>query len=130
MKWTFPIEYSIRFKHPEINSPSYIKLTSQTLYIQFYDVGTHELLPISQKPLKISNWNFTCILQGYIGIRKYQYLNFEQVPHLDPKSHGWSHLSLRSLFCLFMSGLFTQVLQYIVSHRIANKFDNKKGVTQ
>ena len=24
--------------------------------------------------------------------QKYQYLNFDQVPHLDPKSHGWSHI--------------------------------------
>ena len=69
-----------------------LTLTSQTLYIRFHDVGTYELLPISQKPLKISNRNFTCILQGYIGIRKYQYLNFDQIPHLDPKSHGWSHI--------------------------------------
>ena len=71
-----------------------LTLTSQTLYIQFHDVGTYELLPISQKSLKISNWNFTCILQRYIGIRKYQYLNFDQVPHLDPKSHGWSHIEI------------------------------------
>ena len=69
-----------------------LTLTSQTLYIQFYDVGTYELLPISQKPLKISNWNFTCILQRHIGISKYRYLNFDQVPHLGPKSHGWSHI--------------------------------------
>ena len=27
-----------------------------------------------------------------LGIRKYQYLNFDQIPHLDPKSHGWSHI--------------------------------------
>ena len=70
-----------------------LTLTSETLYIQFHDVGTYELLPISQKPLKISNWNFTCILQRHIGIRKYQYLNFNQVPHLGPKSHGWSHIA-------------------------------------
>ena len=69
-----------------------LTLTSQTLDIQFHDVGTYELLPISQKPLKKSNWNFTCILQRHIGISKYRYLNFDQVPHLDPKSHGWSHL--------------------------------------
>ena len=49
-----------------------LTLTSQTLYIQFHDAGNYELLPISQKPLKISNWNFTCILQRHIGIRKYQ----------------------------------------------------------
>ena len=30
--------------------------------------------------------------ETYIGIRKYQYLNFDQVPHLDPKSHGWPHI--------------------------------------
>ena len=71
-----------------------LTLTSQTLYIQFHDVGTYELLPISQKPLKLSNWNFTSMLQGYIGVRKYTYLNFDQVPHLDPKSHGWSHIIL------------------------------------
>ena len=63
-----------------------LTLTSQTLYIiQFYDVGTYELLPISQKPLKISNWNFTCIFQRHIGIRKYGYLNFDQVPHFMVK---------------------------------------------
>ena len=73
-------------------SISKLTLTSQTLYIQFHDVGTYELLPFSQKPLEISNWNFTCILQRHIGIRKYRYLNFDQVPHLDPKSHGWSHI--------------------------------------
>ena len=75
-----------------------LTLTSQTLYIQFHDVGIYELLPISQKPLKISNWNFTCILQRYIGIRTYQYLNFDQGPHLDPKSHGWSHISHGMIF--------------------------------
>ena len=71
-----------------------LTLTSETLYIQFHDVGTYELLPISQIPLKISNWNFTFILQRHIGIRKYQYHNFDQVPHLDPKSHGRSHISI------------------------------------
>ena len=74
-----------------------LTLTSYTLYIQFHDVGTYELLPISQKPLKISNWNFTCILQRHIGIRKYRYLNFDQVPHLDPKSHGWSQFTVFGL---------------------------------
>ena len=73
-----------------------LTLTSQTHYKQFNDVGTYELLPFSQKSLKISNWNFTCILQGYIGIRKYKYLNFDQVTHLDPKSHGWSQLCVCS----------------------------------
>ena len=69
-----------------------LTLTSETLYIHFLDVGTYELLSISPKPLMISNWNFTCIHQRHIGIRKYQYLNFDQVPHLDPKSHGWWHI--------------------------------------
>ena len=93
----FPKRIINSFQIPDIKSPSSsirkLTLTSQTLYIQFHDVGTYELLPFSEKPLKISNWNFTCILQGYIGIRKYQYLNFDQVPHLDPKSHGWSHMT-------------------------------------
>ena len=79
-----------------------LTLTSETLYIQFHDVGTYELLPISQKPPKISNWNFTCILQRHIGIKKYQYLNFDQVPHSGPKSHGWSHM-----FCMFDKSWWT-----------------------
>ena len=66
--------------------------TSQIRNIRFHNVWTYELLPISQKPLKISIWNFKCILQAHIGIRKYQYHNFDQVPHLDPKSHGGSHI--------------------------------------
>ena len=69
-----------------------LSLTSETLYIQFHDEGTYELLSISKKPLKISNWNFTCIFQRHICIRKYQYRNFDHVPHLDPKTHGWSHI--------------------------------------
>ena len=86
-----------------------LMLTSQKLYIQFHGVGTYELLPISQKSLKISNWNFTCTLQGYIGIRKYQYLNFDQVPHLDPKSHGWSHMKRK---------LWSHLHSYLNSPRI------------
>ena len=29
---------------------------------------------------------------GIYTYQKKQYLNFDQVPHLDPKSHGWSHI--------------------------------------
>ena len=97
-KMNFPIIISNSFQTSWIKlsklSIRKLTLTSQTLYIQFYDIGTYELLAFSQKPLKISNWNFTCILQRHIGIRKYRYLNFDQVPHLDPKSHGWSHMHL------------------------------------
>ena len=90
-----------------------LTLTSQTRYIQFRDVGTYELLLISQKLLKILNWNFTCILQRHIGIRKYQYLNFDQVPHLDPKFHGWSHMMMSKVvnYCI----KFTLILPVFLS---------------
>ena len=76
---------------------------ANTLYTIPWRRDLWTILPISQKPHKISNWNFTCILQRHIGIRKYQNLNFDQVPHLDPKSHGWSQLSSRYLLVLYVN---------------------------
>ena len=38
-----------------------------------------------------------------------------KMPHCW-KSHDTAHLSLSSLFCLFLSGLFTQVLLYMQTH--------------
>ena len=54
---------TISYKLTEINSPYELpalsirkyKLTLKILNIKFHEVGTYELLPISQKPLKISS---------------------------------------------------------------------------
>ena len=81
--------YISKFTSQEFRSefpalPIRVYVDVATLCIKFHDVGINELLSVSQKHIQI--------LQRHIGIRKYHYLNFDQVPHLDPKSHGWPHI--------------------------------------